>query len=75
MPSNLTSIIENPSDTFFEKHISKEEFALYMRQFLHATVMLNFSSDDHKTNEEIANGYYWLTEFIEELNPQLTKEL
>lgn len=58
-------------ENFFAKNVTKEEFALYMRKFAHAAIMLNFSDDMY--SEEIEAGYYHLTQFIELLDPLIYK--
>lgn len=58
-----------PVQVFFKNAISTEEFAVIMRQFLHASVMLNFNDEDKNYQEEVKNGYFWLSQFCEEIDP------
>lgn len=58
-----------PAQIFFNTAISTEEFAVIMRKFLHATVMLNFNDESQNYQEEVKNGYFWLTQFCDELEP------
>lgn len=51
--------------------ISTEEFAVIMPNFLHASVILNFNDDSQNYQEEEEDGYFWLTQFCEEIDLQL----
>ena len=59
---------------FFDGTISKEEFAHYMRKFAHAGIMLNFEAEDSNYQKEVEDGYYWLTQLVERLDPVLFKQ-
>lgn len=61
-------------DVFFKNSLSPKEFALYVRKFMHASIMLNFHDENGSYAKDIEEGYYWLTEFAEHLDPLLTKE-
>jgi len=61
----------NPN--FFGAVISEQEFAQYMRKFMHAGIMLNFEVADSNYNQEVHDGYYWLTQFVEQIDPVLEK--
>lgn len=58
---------------FFGRVISEQEFAQYMRKLMHASIMLNFEVADSNYNQEIQDGYYWLTQFVEDIDPVLQK--
>ncbi len=66
--------MRNPNvDTFFEQNVSKEEFAHYMRKFMHAGIMLSFTEDGENYKNDLGEGYYWLTQFVEQIDPVLEK--
>jgi len=60
-------------DVFFATVIPKPLFASYLRQFAHASIMLNFEVEDSSYQNKIKEGYYWLTEFAELIDPYLEK--
>jgi hypothetical protein len=59
-----------PVQLFFNNAIQTEEFAAIMRKFLHAAVMLNFDDESQNYQEDIKNGYFWLNQLCDELEPQ-----
>lgn len=61
-------------DVFFNNSITKEEFALYMRKFLHTVVIMQLQEEDTTNNATIESGYYWLTQFVEQIDPLLEKQ-
>ena len=73
------STLKNPSKTvinnievFFEKEMSPTEFAQSMRKFMHGAIMLYMqNSDDSSFKNYVEDGYYNLTQFLEEIDPVL----
>ncbi len=62
-------------EVFFNNTITKEEFSQYMRQFLHVVVLNQLQAEENTNNATIESGYYWLTQFIEQIDPMLQKEI
>lgn len=61
---------------FFGKDISDEEFAQTTRRFVAETIRIVLETNvDYFNKEWISNGYYWLNEFCEMLDPQLEKDI
>lgn len=60
----------NNIEVFFEKQVSPVEFAQYMRKFMHGALMLYMqNSDDSSFKYYVEDGYYHLTQFLEEIDP------
>ncbi len=61
---------------FFGREITDEEFARTTRRFVVETIRMVFESNhEHFNKEWLSDGYYWLNEFCEILDPQLEKEI
>lgn len=60
-------------EVFFNKNIDPEAFALQMRCFMNAAVTYYMNNDDMLYQAEIRNGYHFLNEFVEVLDPVLEK--
>jgi hypothetical protein len=60
---------------FFTKQIEKETMALYIRRLLFAVSKqtLETNCDDGFRKNYISDGYYWLNEFAELIDPYLEK--
>lgn len=71
----MSTEVQNKLKTFFGANISEKEFAHYMRKFAHATIMLNFEAEDNNYKKEVEDGYYWLTQLVETIDPVLQKQL
>lgn len=76
--SRLDCNTEGKLNELFVHIISKEEYACLLRKFLYETIGMSFRIDKKKwvvNNEVISEGYYWINELCEILDPQLTKEV
>lgn len=52
------------------KTIEPEQFVLYMKMFMHASIMLQLENEGEDIyKQEIKQGYYWLNEFVECFQP------
>ena len=56
---------------FFDEKISTKDFAKYMRRLMYATVTLHLQNEEQLHKEWIEDGFYHLTQFVEEIDPQL----
>lgn len=56
---------------FFDKELSEAEFAGYMRRFMRACMLQYLhSSEPQNYTHDVREGYYWLTEFVDLIDPQ-----
>ena len=63
---------------FFSRDTVPEEYAVVMRQFMYETIGMSLSIDESQwalNKGVVQNGYYWINELCEILDPQLTKEV
>lgn len=67
MNTKLNKEIEH----FFDKDIPVKEFAVCMRKFMFRAMLKYLSTEETECNDDFSNGYYWLTEFLETIDPQL----
>ena len=70
--STLTETQRQQIDDMLTKWISPEDMARYARRFIHQSfrMMLQLSEDDYN-KEWINDGYFYLNELCEILDPQL----
>ena len=60
---------------FFDETIGTKEFAHIMRRLLHSALRLHIKDNNKQYSEWIDDGYFWLNEFLEKIDPQLEKDL
>lgn len=63
----------NKTQEYFSKVIDPEAFALYMRRLLYVTNILHLRDENNDYKEWIEDGYFYLNDFIETIDPQLEK--
>jgi hypothetical protein len=73
-----TALNENHSNQklndFFTTEIEKEKMALYIRRLLFTVSKQNLeNNEDGLYKNWISDGYYWLNEFAETIDPYLEK--
>lgn len=56
---------------FFSEHVPAKEFAVCMRKFMYRAMLKYLSTEETECNDDFSNGYYWLTEFLETIDPQM----
>lgn len=56
---------------FFDKDINAKDFAVCMRKFMFRAMLKHLSTEETECNDDFSNGYFWLTEFLETIDPQL----
>lgn len=66
-------MIISKTDLFFNEVIPKQDFAMVMRRFMHATLCMYLDRPDDCYKEYIEEGYAYMTDFLEEIDPQLSK--
>lgn len=66
------STLENLKE-FFDNEIPSDEFAVYVRRLIHVLVLNSFNEKNETNKEWIEEGYYWLTRFLEKIDPNLEK--
>lgn len=68
--NKLTQEQKDKIEEFFKKEIGQEDFAKKMRKLLYIAVMQNLQHDDDNLyREQIADVYFWLTLFLETIDP------
>ena len=65
-PEKLTQINE-----YFGKTIRIKEFAKYMRRLNHVIISQHLQDNDAMHKEWIAEGHFWLNNFLETIDPNL----
>lgn len=62
-------------EVYFHTEISVSEFTSSMRRFMYASIsnQLDKVNDDEGRSEPINEGFYYLTEFLEKIDPVLDK--
>ena len=59
---------DNSIATFFSSSISERDFVHVIRKFIRATITQHLHNPDgHVYRQELSEGYYWLTEFVDKL--------
>lgn len=61
----------NKLQTFFADTIELKEFTKRMRRLNYAAVTMQLTSENETHKEWIADGHYWLTDFLEIIDPNL----
>lgn len=62
-------------EQFFSNEIDAKQFAKYMRRINHALVHYALEDDDKMFKEWVSDGYFWLNNFVETLDPQIEDEV
>lgn len=56
-------------EVYFTQFITPEEFAVTMRCFIRAAVTYYIDDEDMTWQKEMQDGYFQLTEFLEQIDP------
>lgn len=60
---------------FFNETISNDEFANITRRFVFESMNIFLKEPPHNLDSKnVSNGFYWLTQLSEILDPQMTKK-
>lgn len=58
---------------FFTDVIHPADFAIAMRRYMHEVILLQNNSDLYEIPEPLKDGYFQLMDFVETIDPLLTK--